>query len=123
MLQSMLLVGVGGFVGSALRYGINRLSVTYLSAGLPAGTLIVNLAGCLLIGIIAGLSQRSGAISPNTVLLLSTGFCGGFTTFSTFSLELLSMGSAGSLLMAAGYLAVSVAGGIFMVWLGRTIAA
>lgn len=84
MLKELLLVGTGGFVGSILRYAVGRAlgDITWLS--LPWGTLAVNVAGCFLIGILSGLPTP---LSAHTRLVLITGLCGGFTTFSTFMNE------------------------------------
>lgn len=84
-MKQLLLVFLGGGAGSMLRYliskGLNNVTV------LPLGTLVVNVAGSLLIGLFLGLAYRSTYFSPNTALFLATGFCGGFTTFSAFSYE------------------------------------
>ena len=84
MLKELLLVGTGGFVGSILRYAVGRAlgGITWLS--LPWGTLAVNVAGCFLIGILSGLPTP---LSAHARLVLITGLCGGFTTFSTFMNE------------------------------------
>ncbi|MBO4963699.1 MAG: CrcB family protein, partial [Prevotella sp.] len=80
MLGNILLVAAGGAVGSVCRYLLSSVHV----ASFPWGTLTVNVLGSLLIGLLAGLSGR-GILSPELKLLLVTGFCGGFTTFSTFA--------------------------------------
>ena len=79
---SFLLVGLGGAAGSMFRYGMQR----WLNAAFPIGTLVVNLLGCLLIGMIWALTIKNN-LSSNYRLLLMTGFCGGFTTFSAFTTE------------------------------------
>lgn len=91
----------------------------------PAGTMIVNLAGCLLLGVVAGVSVERASLTPNMRLLLVAGVCGGFTTFSAFSYESLALlrgGGAGRLLLSAGG---QIIGGLLAVWagvaLGRTI--
>lgn len=94
MIRELLFVGAGGFLGSVTRYGISIL-VKNMSTGFPWGTLIANLLGCFLIGLLYGLGNRHAVLSANTMLFLTVGFCGGFTTFSTFSKE-------GLLLMQAG---------------------
>lgn len=84
-MKQLLLVFLGGGAGSMLRYliskGLNN------STALPMGTLVVNVAGSLLIGLFLGLAYRHQSFNPNTLLFLATGFCGGFTTFSAFSYE------------------------------------
>ena len=117
MLKSILLIGTGGFAGSVLRYLITRYVTTLWPISFPAGTFLVNILGCFLIGVIMGLSFQT-AISSQSRLLLATGFCGGFTTFSTYSLEifeLLQRGEAGVSLL---YLLASLLAGVFFVWLG-----
>ncbi len=86
MLRAFLLVGLGGFLGSISRYGINQIVTKYISNGLPYATFLVNIIGCFLIGLLFGLMQRN-QIDNSTWLIVATGFCGAFTTFSTFALE------------------------------------
>lgn len=86
MFKAVLLVGIGGFFGSIARYGVTLLSNKYLHAAFPFGTFLVNVTGCFIIGILVGLVQRSH-IDNQMWLILATGFCGAFTTFSTFALE------------------------------------
>lgn len=119
MWHTILLVGCGGFVGAVARYLLGRLLAV---DGLPLATLCINLAGCLIIGLLMGLSQRHEWVSPAVMALLVTGFCGSFTTFSTFANELWVAGNNQQWLVAALYLLVSVAGGFGMVILGRTLA-
>lgn len=84
-MKQLLLVFLGGGAGSALRYLISK-SLNQATI-LPLGTLLVNVAGSLLIGFILGLGYRQQVLSTNHILLLATGFCGGFTTFSAFAYE------------------------------------
>lgn len=100
------LVGFGGFAGSIARYGLGVASQR-LSFEWPIGTLAANVLGCLLIGIIAGLSERTEAISPAARLALATGFCGGFTTMSSMIYETAEMMRAGEYLHASVYVAGS----------------
>ncbi len=80
------MVFLGGGLGSALRFVISRV-LNKSPLEIPFGTFTVNIVGSLLLGLILGISLKSGALSNNTMLFLSTGFCGGFTTFSTFTFE------------------------------------
>ncbi len=82
-----VLVFIGGGIGAALRHGVNRASLTYFGAGFPYGTLIVNVVGALLMGLLAGLFLLKTGIGQETRLFLTTGILGGFTTFSAFSLD------------------------------------
>lgn len=85
-MKSILLVFLGGGFGSVLRYMLGK----YLNStenGIPYGTFAANILGSLLIGIILGLAAKNNTLSHNQTLLLATGFCGGFTTFSTFAYE------------------------------------
>lgn len=84
-MKHLLLVFVGGGFGSVLRYLIGKWLNT--PSGIPYGTFAANIIGSLLIGIILGLAARNDSLSQNQTLLLATGFCGGFTTFSTFAYE------------------------------------
>jgi len=97
-----VLVGLGGFAGSVARYGLSVLSQR-LAVEWPLGTLAANVAGCLLIGILTELSARAEALSPESRLLLATGFCGGFTTMSSMVYETAEMVRASEYLHAAAY--------------------
>ena len=89
MLKGMLIAGAGGFLGTCLRYLTGRFFQSVAPSGiLPWGTFAVNMLGCLLIGVCCGWAERNGWLSPAVHLFLVTGFCGGFTTFSSFSNEL-----------------------------------
>ena len=85
-LVPFVLVGLGGTVGSLLRYGFT-LMLQRWAITIPCGTLTANLAGCFVIGIVTEGAARGGLITPNTRLLLATGFCGGLTTMSSFIYE------------------------------------
>jgi fluoride exporter len=114
MIKNFLLVGLGGAVGSMLRFIVQRLVNT---ATLPYGTLLVNIAGCFLIGLLWGLTTRN-SVTQTTGLLLISGFCGGFTTFSAFSFEGVQMMQDSRWLMLAGYIGASVIGGLFATFSG-----
>ncbi|MDR1499836.1 MAG: fluoride efflux transporter CrcB [Tannerellaceae bacterium] len=86
MIKQLLLVGAGGGLGSMARYLVSALTARF-GGSFPLATFFVNMTGCILIGLLVGLSERYGVIDRNVRLLLVTGFCGGYTTFSTFSLE------------------------------------
>ena len=121
MLKQMLIAGIGGFFGTCGRFAVNKLCTLFWLAPLPLATLIVNLGGCLLFGLFSGLAEKNNLITQTQSALLITGFCGGFTTFSTFSGELFNMGAKGQWSLSALYLFTSIVAGIAMVWLGRII--
>jgi len=87
MLKTIILVGSGGFIGSVARYFISKLNLHVYFFSIPVGTLIVNVLGSLIIGFLAGIADKSPLMTLELRLLLMAGFCGGFTTFSTFSNE------------------------------------
>ncbi|KAA3625307.1 MAG: fluoride efflux transporter CrcB, partial [Flavobacterium sp.] len=116
-MKHLLLVFLGGGLGSALRYGIGKWTVGSW-APFPLGTFTVNVVGSLLIGLIMGLALRNSTISQNTVLLLVTGFCGGFTTYSAFAYENYSLLKNGDLLTFSLYTLGSLVLGFAAVFLG-----
>ena len=134
MFRELVYVGLGGFAGSALRYVVGRLlsggtggstgagAGDSISGAFPWGTMTVNVAGCLLVGIVYALAERGSISSPELRLLLAAGFCGGFTTFSAFMGENLAMLRAGELLLFALYTAGSLLLGLVAVWFGWWIA-
>ncbi|MCA0133719.1 fluoride efflux transporter CrcB [Winogradskyella alexanderae] len=85
-MKQLLLVFFGGGVGSVLRYLVGKW-LNSTSNGIPYGTFLANILGSLLIGIILGLASKNDSLTQSQTLLLATGFCGGFTTFSTFAYE------------------------------------
>jgi len=110
----ILMVGLGGAIGAMLRYAIS--CIPYKGA-FPVLTLITNLTGAVLIGVIVGLASQK-KISDSTQLFLKTGICGGYTTFSAFSLETVQLFQGGQSFQGLLYLLFSVAGCIAGVWIG-----
>ena len=121
MFKAMLIAGIGGFAGTCLRFLTGRLAHFLCHSAFPWGTFTVNVAGSLLIGIFFGLAEKAHLLSPSMQVLLITGFCGGFTTFSSFSDDMFLMLQQ----KHPGWLVLYVAGslllGLLMVWLGRSL--
>lgn len=106
MLLNCLAVGAGGAAGAISRYLLGLIPV-YTYMNFPVGTMLINLTGAFCIGFIAGVAP-TGNLTARQILLLKTGFCGGFTTFSTFSLETLTLMEQGRMLLAGTYAIGSV---------------
>ncbi|HKL17311.1 MAG TPA: fluoride efflux transporter CrcB [Halalkalibaculum sp.] len=117
MFKTILLIGTGGFAGTVSRYLLSKLIAAKWPMSFPWGTFSVNILGCFLIGIVMGLSFQS-SVSTQTRLLLATGFCGGFTTFSTYSLEIFELYQRGEAGIGMLYLFASILLGLTGVWLG-----
>ena len=116
-MKQLLLVFLGGGVGSILRHIISRTFNNYFQH-FYLGTFIVNVIGCLIIGLVLGLSLRNNYLTQNQTLLLTTGFCGGFTTFSSFALENHSLIKAHEIFHFSIYTILSITVGILAVLLG-----
>jgi fluoride exporter len=110
-------VGIGGMVGSLCRYGLTVLTRDW-SISLPYGTLISNVAGCLVIGAVMELATATEVLSPATRLFLATGFCGGFTTLSSLIYELMQMIREGEWAYAGLYFGLTLAGAALAFGLG-----
>lgn len=121
MIKNIVLVGLGGSVGSIARYLIQRWVNTFYVYSFPLATFLINLSGCLLIGILYALAEKSNVLTPATRLLLITGFCGGFTTFSTFAFENTDLLRTGNHLIFALYAGGSLLLGILAVFIGSAI--
>lgn len=102
-----LFVGIGGFIGVVLRYLIGLVSIKN-PAGFPVNTFLINAFGALAIGIITAIAAKNDNLDPRLILLLKVGVCGGFTTFSTFSLETAQLLKSGSTAIAILYAVCSV---------------
>jgi CrcB protein len=89
--RTFLIVGLGSFLGGGSRYLTNIFAQKYFLTGFPIGTFIANVLGCFLIGVFFAISEKTNVISPEWRLFLTTGFCGGYTTFSTFSIESINL--------------------------------
>ena len=121
MIKTFLLVGIGGGLGSVMRYLTAYIVGKFYDNPFPLATFSVNIFGCLLIGILIGVFGKQ--LSPNDDLkyLLITGFCGGYTTFSTFSAENIQLIQSGNYLFPALYITLSVLFGILAVFLGMVL--
>lgn len=119
MLRSILLVAAGGAMGSVLRYLTSVLVKHYFSGNFPLATFIINMLGCLLIGVFTGCAMKyEWASNPNFTLLFMTGFCGGYTTFSAFALENFNLMDSNNYITAMAYILLSIIAGIACVWTG-----
>ncbi len=103
-------VGLGSMLGGVSRYGMTLVTQNYAVLALPFGTLVSNIAGCLLIGLIAGIGASSQVLSSEMRLLLATGFCGGFTTMSSFVYELGQFIQDKEYFYASSYFVATLAG-------------
>lgn len=121
MWRAVLFVGAGSFLGGVARYLLSRLIQSHVASGFPWGTMTVNVAGCLLIGLLYGCMERAGWMNPELRLFLTVGFCGGFTTFSTFIHENYILLDGGHFLLFALYSILSFALGLLAVYLGISI--
>lgn len=117
-MTAYLYAGIGGALGAMLRYGLSTITV---KMNFPIMTFITNLVGAILIGFIVGIAANRD-ISGNLLLLLKTGFCGGFTTFSTFSLETLNLLEQKDYAVGAAYAVLSLICCVAGVWIGRRLA-
>ena len=122
-MTNLLWVGCGGFIGSICRYSLNGLIQRFLTQPwLPYGTLVINLLGCFLIGLLSGLSEMRQFLSPEFRLMVFIGLLGGFTTFSTFGYESYGLAKNGNFSAMLFNIAIHVIFGLFAVWLGDSIA-
>ena len=126
--RDLLLVAGGGAAGSVLRYLVSGVAQRMLVPGagtlatFPTGTLVVNVTGSLLIGLLAGLAESCAVFGPEVRLLLVTGFLGGYTTFSAFSLETLLLLRAGQTATAFAAVGLQVLLGVAAAWAGFALA-
>jgi fluoride exporter len=119
--SNILLVGLGGGIGSILRYLSQKWVNESYEHNFPLATFLVNVFGCLLIGILYALGEKGNILSPQSRLLLVTGFCGGFTTFSTFAFENMNLLRVGDNFSFVLYAVGSVVLGIAAVYIGSLL--
>jgi fluoride exporter len=117
-MNTLLIIGIGGAIGSIARYSSQVYIYKLYPFAFPMGTFLVNITGCLLIGIFYGLSERGNVLTPEWRLFLMTGFCGGFTTFSSFAFENMNLLRNADFLYFGLYTLGSVVLGIAGVYLG-----
>ena len=120
-MSTVLWIMLGGALGTGARYGLVHLMQTSPLEGFPYGTLTVNLVGCLLIGFIGALFVDSTGTRNELKLTLMIGLLGGFTTFSSFGFEALTLLRNGSIGLAAIYIIASNVGGVLLAWGGYTL--
>jgi CrcB protein len=118
MARSLILIGVGSCAGGISRYLTQQLVQKHYPSSIPFGTLSANVIGCFIIGLIYALSDRGNILSPTMRLLLATGFCGGYTTFSSFAYENISLMQDGEFFYTSLYVLMSIVIGFAAVYLG-----
>jgi fluoride exporter len=118
VIKPFFIVGIGGFIGSVLRYYTQVFFRFAFPMAFPYGTFSVNIIGCFIIGIVYGLFERGNVLSEDWRLFLATGLCGGFTTFSSFTHESINLLRAGEFLSLSLYISASVVLGITATALG-----
>jgi fluoride exporter len=117
-MRNLLFVILGGGLGSGLRFGVSLIIKKHYTSSFPLATFAVNLIGSLLIGIIIGLFSKSNTGNDSLKLLLATGFCGGFTTFSSFASENIDLIQSNQIGLAILYIGGSIILGLLAVWTG-----
>lgn len=120
--MNWLFIMLGGAIGALSRYGVAQLLSGIRLLSMPVGTITVNLIGCFLLGFFTGFGAAHTHIPRSLILMLTVGFCGAFTTFSTFSAESVNAIQAGNVWQTAVYLAISVGIGFVLFWWGKSLA-
>lgn len=118
MIKSVLLIGLGGGMGSIARYFFQKWFAENIQHPFPWGTFVVNILGCFLIGVFFAIAEKTTLLSAQTRLFLITGLCGGFTTFSTFAFENTNLMRSGDMVYTLLYIVSSVVLGIGAVFAG-----
>ena len=125
MFSTYIWIGIGGALGSMGRYGVSRVFAFWFGETFPWGTLVVNVTGSFLIGLIAGLTTDPNSrfmVAPDMRQFLMVGICGGYTTFSSFSLQTLALVREGDMMEAGSNVLMSVIFCMIAVWLGVVLA-
>lgn len=121
MIKMMLLAGASGFVGTCGRFLIGKWSSAMFHGAFPMGTFLVNIIGCFIIGLLFGLLEKAHVMTTGENVMLITGFCGGFTTFSSFADDMYLMLQQRHWMSLGLYVGLSFLLGLAMVWLGRSL--
>jgi fluoride exporter len=121
MVKILLIIGSGSFLGGIARYLTSYFVQNTAVSSFPYGTFLVNIIGCFLIGLFYGISERGNIMTAEWRMFLTVGFCGGFTTFSTFAIENLALLKDNSIFNLALYISLSVFVGILATYLGNLI--
>lgn len=121
MFKAMIIAGFGGFIGTCLRFLTGKFAHFLCASAFPWGTFAVNIIGSFVIGIFFGLAEKTHLISPSMNVFLITGFCGGFTTFSSFADDMYLLLQQKHWLYFGLYVGLSFLLGLVLVWLGRSL--
>ena len=121
MIRTLFYIGLGSCTGGISRYLLSKYVQNMTSSGFPLGTFIVNILGCFIIGLLYGLFDRGNLMNTNLKLFLTVGFCGGFTTFSTFMGDNFQLIKAGNFFYCSLYMAASIFCGYLLLFLGYSL--